>query len=238
MRVCNYNFAQGKRYIMNNVNSSPSLGSLSSPSSTSSSIAANGSTAGRTGAGTGRTTLVVAMMHDGSASAATVSARPSADVSIGGGATATRPSSKKAAKITLPPPLVNAKLKDIDLEPVLDEEGSPKRDDNFQPMLKAKSVAGVDFSNMNVDFIRALCAQWGLTRYRKLKKKQILELLAQKKDLTEKHASVEEKQKLCLRDMQGATGFSHTPLHRKIINNHKNISGVVHNKCTMGGFRP
>ena len=75
MRVCNYNFAkEGKLYIMNNViNSSPSL---ASPSSTSSSIAANGSTAGRTGAGTGRTTLVVATMHDGSASAATVFARP------------------------------------------------------------------------------------------------------------------------------------------------------------------
>ena len=52
---------------MNNVNSSPSLGSLSSPSSTSSSIAANGSTAGGTGAGTGSTALVVATMHDGSA---------------------------------------------------------------------------------------------------------------------------------------------------------------------------
>jgi hypothetical protein len=64
MRVYNYDFE--KLDIMNNVNSSP-LGSLSSPSSTSSSIGANGSTAGGTGAGTG-STLVVATMHDGSAS--------------------------------------------------------------------------------------------------------------------------------------------------------------------------
>ena len=112
----------------------------------------------------------------------------------GTGASSDEPPAKKARG--LPPMLVNAKLKDVDLEPVLLEDGSPKMDSNKLPVKKAKSVAGISFNpNISVDMIRALCVQWGITRYAKKKKEDMLELIAQKKELGDKHEFILAKQK-------------------------------------------
>ena len=69
--------------------------------------------------------------------------------------------------------LVNAQLKDIDLEPVLLEDGSHKLDSNNVPMKRAKSVTGVSFKDINVDMVRALCVQWGIGRYGKKKREEV-----------------------------------------------------------------
>jgi hypothetical protein len=105
---------------------------------------------------------------------------------------------KPATKASgLLPMLKNAKLNDVVVHAA---ESSTGQED----LKIACSVAGVELVKLSVAQFRMLCTQWGLKKFRKAKKQEILELIAQNKEWRVFYDNKGKEHKLSKEEVQGS----------------------------------